>query len=100
MSGRERAHQVIAAVLVHKPIELAPRNKFQQVAKDAILMPHGVDPFSCPDDSKPSGSEKNQCRALLQAQNVPDSRGLVPGIHVFLPISVEVSRGWPGQARP
>ena len=83
VTGLELAHQFIAAVLVHKPIERAPRNEFEQIVENAILMPHGVDPLSCPDDSKPSGSEKNQCRALLQAQNVPDSRGLVPAIHVF-----------------
>ena len=81
VTGRELAHQVIAAVLVHKPIEHPPRNEFEWLAENAILMPHGVDPLSCPDVSKPSGSEKNQCRALLQAQNVPDSRGLVPAIH-------------------
>jgi hypothetical protein len=55
----------------------------QQRMKNDILMRHGVAPFSCPVDSKAAGSEKNQRRALLQAQTVPDSRGLVPGIHVL-----------------
>jgi hypothetical protein len=53
------------------------------MAQHAIFVPHGVVPCSCPEDSKPSGTEKNQRRALLQAQNVPDSRGLVPAIHAF-----------------
>jgi hypothetical protein len=47
-------------------------------------MPHGVDPYSCPDDCKPSGTEKNQCRAPFQAENVPDSRGFMQRIRVFL----------------
>jgi hypothetical protein len=80
VTGLELAYQFVAAVLVHKPIEHGPRNQFEQFVENAMLMPHGVDPLSCPDVSTPSGSEKNQCRALLQAQNVPDSRGTRPGM--------------------
>jgi len=38
-------------VLIHKPIVDRPRNMLQKSMKNDILMPHGVDPFSCPDDS-------------------------------------------------
>jgi hypothetical protein len=37
MPGVELAHQFIAAVLLHKPIERGPRNQFEQIAKNAIL---------------------------------------------------------------
>jgi hypothetical protein len=84
-------------VFVHKSIELSPRNQFEQVMEDAILVPHGVGSCSCPDDSKPSGTEKNQCRALVQAQNVPDSRAFVAGIHVLKRFERQ-KREWPGQA--
>jgi hypothetical protein len=57
---------------------------------------HGFDPFSCPVDSQPSGIEWNQCRAPYQAQNVPDTRGLVPAIHAFL---AAARRGCPAQGR-
>jgi len=57
VAGLELAHQFIAPVLFHKPIENSPRNKFENIAKDAILLVHGVDPFSYPDDSKPTGTE-------------------------------------------
>jgi hypothetical protein len=80
VTGLELAHEVIAPMLVHKSIELAPWNEFEQIVENAILVPHGVDPLSCPDDSKPSGTEKNQCRALVQAQIVPDSRGSSPAM--------------------
>ena len=41
----------VGIVPIHKPIEDRPRNMLQKPMKNAILMPHGVDPFSCPDDS-------------------------------------------------
>jgi hypothetical protein len=41
----------IGIVLLHKQIELCPRNLLQKVMKNDILMRHGADPFLCPDDS-------------------------------------------------
>ena len=38
--------------------------------------------LSCPDDSQPAGSEKNQCRAFIQAQIVPDAGGLDPAMTI------------------
>jgi hypothetical protein len=39
------------AISFHKLIEKLPRNVLQELVKNDILMPHGVDPFSRPDDS-------------------------------------------------
>jgi hypothetical protein len=57
LPGLELAHQLIRPVLIHKPIEDRPRKKFQDVVEDAILVAHGVAPFSSPDDSQPTGTE-------------------------------------------
>jgi hypothetical protein len=35
----------IGIVLLHKQIELCPRNLLQKVMKNDILMRHGADPF-------------------------------------------------------
>ena len=43
--GRETAHQLVAPVVLHKPVELRPGNQFQNVAKHRIRMGHGADPF-------------------------------------------------------
>src|SRR5262249_53126195 len=45
MSRLELANEFIRPVFLHKTIENRPRNQFQDVMQDAILMPHGVDPF-------------------------------------------------------
>src|SRR5579871_163978 len=79
--GLDAARIAISAVFLHKPIALCPRNVLQKVMENDILVSHGVDPFSCPVDSQTPGTEQNQCRALIQAQSVPDSRGLDPRIH-------------------
>jgi hypothetical protein len=52
----------------------------QKAMKNDILMLHGVDPFLSPDDSQPTGIEQNQCRALIQAQTVPDARATSAGM--------------------
>jgi hypothetical protein len=79
VAGLERAHEIVGPVLFHKAIENIPRDQLEQTVEDAILMPHGGD-LSCPVDSQPSGTEQNQCRALHQAENVPDSRGTSPAM--------------------
>ncbi|MGZ8369338.1 MAG: hypothetical protein ACXWVK_11695, partial [Rhodoplanes sp.] len=45
------ANEFIAPVFFHKSVEHSPRNEFKKMVQNAILMPHGVDPCSCPDDS-------------------------------------------------
>jgi hypothetical protein len=41
----------LGSVLLHKPIEKLPWNVLQEPVKNDILVLHGVDPFSRPDDS-------------------------------------------------
>jgi hypothetical protein len=41
----------VGTVLLHKLIDHAPRNLLQKFMKDDILMPHGFDLPSSPDDS-------------------------------------------------
>lgn len=45
---RQSPHPRIGAIGLDKAIERGPRNMLLQIMKDAILMPHGVVPFSCP----------------------------------------------------
>ena len=44
--GRKAANVLVRPVLGNQSIKLAPRNLLQQVVENAILVPHGVDPFS------------------------------------------------------
>src|SRR5713101_7934577 len=55
--GLDAARIAVGSVLLYKPIALRPWNVLQKVMKNDILMSHGVDPFSCPDDSQPAGIE-------------------------------------------
>src|SRR6266511_4586007 len=71
----EAARITVGSVFLHKPIDDVPWNLLQKPVKNDILVLHGVGPFSCPVDSQLTGIEENQCRALHQAQTVPDSRG-------------------------
>jgi hypothetical protein len=36
---------------VYKLIEDRPGDQFEKIAEDSIVVTHGVDPFSCPDES-------------------------------------------------
>lgn len=45
--GGEPAHPMIGFVGVHKPIEDPPRNMLQKIMKNAIVVPHDIDPRSC-----------------------------------------------------
>jgi len=47
----QRADARVSAVLVHKSLKRAPWNVLRNGVKDAILMPHGVVPLSCPVES-------------------------------------------------
>jgi hypothetical protein len=55
--GLHHALIPISIVLRHEPIESRPWNLLQNAMKNDILVRHGVDPFSCPDDSQPTGTE-------------------------------------------
>jgi hypothetical protein len=73
------AHEFIAPMPLHKPIEDDPRNEFQNIAENSILMAHGVDPFSSPDD-------------LLNLPNRVESMPCA--------LSTKLNRTAVGQARP
>ena len=49
--GGNRAIIPVGIMLLHKPIDDRPRNMLQKAMKNDILVLHGVDPFSSPDDS-------------------------------------------------
>jgi hypothetical protein len=55
--GPQAARIVVGIELFHKPIEGGPRNMLQDCMKNDILVLHGVDSFSCPDDSQPAGTQ-------------------------------------------
>ena len=55
--GLQAARITIGTVFLHKPIDERPRNRLQYPMKNDILLLHGVDPFSCPDDSQPTGNQ-------------------------------------------
>jgi len=55
--GLQGARISVGIVLLHKPIDERPRNMLQNSMKNDILVLHGLDPFSCPDDSQPTGIE-------------------------------------------
>jgi hypothetical protein len=44
-------------VLLHCTIDNRPRNLFQNSMKNAILVGHGLDPFSCSVDSQTTETE-------------------------------------------
>ena len=43
--ARQPAHAGIGRVLIHKPVEGAPRNELQQTVQESILVAHGVGLF-------------------------------------------------------
>jgi hypothetical protein len=49
--GPQAARIVVGTELLHKSIEGGPRNMLQDGMKNDILVLHGVDSFSRPDDS-------------------------------------------------
>jgi hypothetical protein len=71
---------MIATVLLHKPFEARPRNMLQKIVKNAILMLHGFDPLSCPDESPNPLNKEESMPCSLSNQSKPDSRGLEPRI--------------------
>jgi len=78
---RQPANPGIRPMLFHQPIKLAPRHVLQHLVKHAILVQQGIAP-SCPDrrQNVPDRVESMPC--ALSTKTQPDSRGLVPAIHV------------------
>ena len=77
--GRQLAHTRIRAMLFHKTLECAPRKVLRDRVKYAILMPHGLASFSCPN---PSPNDSNR------------------GINAVRPVHIKLNRTAVGQARP
>ena len=46
--GGGPAHTRVRRVFIHKRVELMPRDVLQKPVQDAIVVTHGVGPFSCP----------------------------------------------------
>jgi len=97
--GGQAPHPGIGPVLLDQPIEDGPREMLQKRVKNGILVQHGIDLLLCPDRRRnvPNPVESMSCPQ--SSKNEPDSRGFMPGIHVFS-LRDRSRRGWPGQARP
>jgi hypothetical protein len=67
-------------VLRHEPIKRRPRNVLQETVQNAILMPHGVDPFSCPEYRPDARNRLESTPCNLSTKTQPDSRGTSPRI--------------------
>ena len=55
--GLQATRVMIGTVLIHKPIDDRPRNMLQKSVKNDILVLHGFDLLSGPDDSQPTEPE-------------------------------------------
>jgi hypothetical protein len=62
---RQPPHPTVRAMLGHQSVELAPRHLLQNFVENAILVPHGVVSFSCPERCQTLGTEMNQRHALV-----------------------------------
>lgn len=58
----QAADPIIRTVPLDQAIEYIPRNPLQYIVQNAILMPHGVDPLSCPRTSP---------NALIRVESTP-----------------------------
>src|ERR1700733_507071 len=76
------SHPRIRIVLLHKCFKPVPRHELQNVAEYCIVMRHGDDFPSCPGTLAyvQDRIESTPCASSTKIE--PDSRGLVPGIHV------------------
>jgi hypothetical protein len=72
----------------------------QQLMKNAIVVPHGIDPRSCPDRPQTSWIEWNQCRAPCTAKNEPDTSGPDPAIHAFATFWIGAPEGVDHRVKP
>jgi hypothetical protein len=65
----------------NKAVEFRPRHMLQNPMKYSILMPHGVDPFRCPDTSLNARDTGESTSCALSTKIEPDSRGFIRAIH-------------------
>jgi hypothetical protein len=65
-------------MFIHKTIEDRPRNVLRQRVENAIVVSHGVDPFSCPERRQIALNTEESTPCALSTKTKPDSRGLDP----------------------
>src|ERR1700743_108334 len=80
---RQSPHACIRIMLFHKSFEPIPRHKLQNVSQYCIVMRHGADLQSCSGTLADVQNRLESTPCALSTKSKPDSRGLVPGIHVF-----------------
>jgi hypothetical protein len=76
--GAQSPHPPVRFMLLHQPVKDIPRHRLQHTVKHAIVMPHGIDPFSCPDRRRNVPNRVESMPCALSTKTQPDSRGLVP----------------------
>src|ERR1700709_1622185 len=81
---RQPSHPRIRIIFFHKGFEPSPRDKLQNVSEYCIVMRHGDDLHSCPGTLADVQNRLESTPCALSTKVKPDSRGLVPGIHVLL----------------
>src|SRR5262249_22699965 len=60
-----------------------PRHMLQNAVKYDILVPHGVDPFCCPESSANVQDTEESTPCALSTKTKPDSRGPGPGMTMW-----------------
>src|SRR5918995_3774621 len=97
--GRQLAHPMVRPIGLDQAIERAPRYMLQQAMEYAIVMPHGVDPLSCPGRRQIALDPDESTPCALSTKTQPDSSGSSPGMTmggVYMKLAVTiVPRGSP-----
>jgi hypothetical protein len=57
IARRKAADPSVGPEFADQPVEGRPWNEFEDVMENAIGVPHGIDPLSCPSESRNSGNE-------------------------------------------
>src|SRR5512132_2520557 len=97
MNWSSSADALVRVTRRYEPIELGPRNPLQEIVENAILVPHGVAPLSCPVNVANVRTRLESTPCTQSSKSKPDSSGLDPGIH---PKGMHWPQGGlPGQAR-
>src|ERR671918_2536437 len=79
--GRQRARQIIRAVLLNSAVQPIPRQMLQHSMNYSILMRHGVRPLPCLEHWRMIENPEESTPCTLSIKIEPDSRGLDPAIH-------------------
>src|SRR5260221_464648 len=74
------ANPAIRTVRLDKPVERTPGNMLQNRVKNAILVPHGVVPCSCPGSFGDVQDRVESAPCTSSTKTQPDSRGPSPAM--------------------